>query len=297
MRRNANAGDYSSPGEAAAPVKMQPPCHARLASLKDAVYPLLRCQFRNDRSEWSAHARHQMDSREPENLAEALVKRQGSSEDAGRPTTTWSRDKARARISASCRNAGTRNAASGNRQRHARGDIAGRLRPRSTRSRPSCRRRSRGAPPRQGAGRRAGGDSGRAARRRAVGEDEHDDLSARSARPAAAELGEGAFRDRRSARHDGFRARRKAVGSRFTVLKGQFARLERALGQFMLDLHTTEHGYTEVQPPLMVRRRDVRNRATAEVRRGLFLAYRAQDLGSVVDSAARLGLRQNRTQA
>jgi seryl-tRNA synthetase len=36
------------------------------------------------------------------------------------------------------------------------------------------------------------------------------------------------------------------------VLKGQLARLERALGQFMLDLHTTEHGYTEVQPPLMV---------------------------------------------
>ncbi len=42
-------------------------------------------------------------------------------------------------------------------------------------------------------------------------------------------------------------------GSRFTVLKGQLARLERALGQFMLDLHTTEHGYTEVQVPLMVR--------------------------------------------
>ena len=31
------------------------------------------------------------------------------------------------------------------------------------------------------------------------------------------------------------------------------ARLERALGQFMLDLHTTEHGYTEVTPPLLVR--------------------------------------------
>ena len=42
-------------------------------------------------------------------------------------------------------------------------------------------------------------------------------------------------------------------GSRFTVLSGQIARLERALGQFMLDLHTTEHGYTEVQPPLLVR--------------------------------------------
>jgi seryl-tRNA synthetase len=37
------------------------------------------------------------------------------------------------------------------------------------------------------------------------------------------------------------------------VIKGQLARLERALGQFMLDLHTTEHGYQEIQPPLMVR--------------------------------------------
>ena len=42
-------------------------------------------------------------------------------------------------------------------------------------------------------------------------------------------------------------------GSRFTVLKGKLARLERALGQFMLDLHTGEHGYVEVQPPLLVR--------------------------------------------
>ncbi|WP_432283656.1 serine--tRNA ligase [Aminobacter sp. BA135] len=45
----------------------------------------------------------------------------------------------------------------------------------------------------------------------------------------------------------------KLSGARFTVLKGQMARLERALGQFMLDLHTSEHGYTEVQPPLLVR--------------------------------------------
>ncbi|WP_309085401.1 serine--tRNA ligase [Chelativorans sp.] len=45
----------------------------------------------------------------------------------------------------------------------------------------------------------------------------------------------------------------KLSGARFTVLSGQLARLERALGQFMLDLHTTEHGYTEVQPPLIVR--------------------------------------------
>jgi seryl-tRNA synthetase len=42
-------------------------------------------------------------------------------------------------------------------------------------------------------------------------------------------------------------------GSRFVVLKGQLARLERAIGQFMLDLHTEEFGYTEIAPPLLVR--------------------------------------------
>jgi seryl-tRNA synthetase len=42
-------------------------------------------------------------------------------------------------------------------------------------------------------------------------------------------------------------------GSRFAVLRGQMARLHRALGQFMLDLQTREHGYTEVIPPLLVR--------------------------------------------
>jgi len=50
-----------------------------------------------------------------------------------------------------------------------------------------------------------------------------------------------------------FETAAKLSGSRFVVLKGQLARMERALGQFMLDLHTQEHGYTEVQPPLLVR--------------------------------------------
>jgi seryl-tRNA synthetase len=50
-----------------------------------------------------------------------------------------------------------------------------------------------------------------------------------------------------------FETAAKLSGSRFVVLKGQVARLERALGQFMLDLHTTQHGYTEVQPPLLVK--------------------------------------------
>ena len=45
----------------------------------------------------------------------------------------------------------------------------------------------------------------------------------------------------------------KLSGARFVVLKGALARLERALGQFMLDLHTGEHGYAEVNPPLLVR--------------------------------------------
>ena len=50
-----------------------------------------------------------------------------------------------------------------------------------------------------------------------------------------------------------FEAAAKIAGSRFTVLKGQLARLERALGQFMIDTHTQEHGYTEVHAPLLVR--------------------------------------------
>jgi seryl-tRNA synthetase len=50
-----------------------------------------------------------------------------------------------------------------------------------------------------------------------------------------------------------FEGAAKIAGSRFTIVKGQLARLERALGQFMLDLHTSEHGYLEVQPPLMTR--------------------------------------------
>ena len=50
-----------------------------------------------------------------------------------------------------------------------------------------------------------------------------------------------------------FETAAKLSGARFVVLKGALARLERALAQFMLDLHTSEHGYTEVAPPLLVR--------------------------------------------
>src|ERR1051325_10452064 len=50
-----------------------------------------------------------------------------------------------------------------------------------------------------------------------------------------------------------FETAAKLSGARFVVLKKGLARLERALGQFMLDLHTTEHGYTEGAPPVLVR--------------------------------------------
>ncbi|EGF94833.1 Serine--tRNA ligase [Brevundimonas diminuta] len=50
-----------------------------------------------------------------------------------------------------------------------------------------------------------------------------------------------------------FEAAAKMSGSRFAVLKGQLARLERAIGQFMLDLQTGKHGYQEVAPPYMVK--------------------------------------------
>ncbi len=49
-----------------------------------------------------------------------------------------------------------------------------------------------------------------------------------------------------------FETATKMAGSRFTILRGGLARLERALGQFMLDTHTTQHGYTEHTVPFLV---------------------------------------------
>lgn len=50
-----------------------------------------------------------------------------------------------------------------------------------------------------------------------------------------------------------FEAAARMSGARFVVLKSQVARLERALGQFMLDLQTVQNGYTEISPPLLVK--------------------------------------------
>jgi len=49
-----------------------------------------------------------------------------------------------------------------------------------------------------------------------------------------------------------FETAAKVAGARMTILKGALARMERALGLFMLDVHTAEHGYTEINPPLLV---------------------------------------------
>ncbi|MEQ8356952.1 MAG: serine--tRNA ligase [Kiloniellaceae bacterium] len=50
-----------------------------------------------------------------------------------------------------------------------------------------------------------------------------------------------------------FETAAKLSGARFAIMRGKVARLHRALAQFMLDLHTTEHGYVETAPPLLVR--------------------------------------------
>ncbi len=90
----------------------------------------------------------------------------------------------------------------------------------------------------------------------------------------------------------------KLSGARFVVLQKGLARLERALGQFMLDVHTGEHGYTEVAPPLLVR--DEVMFGTAQLPKfeedqfwaisgGLFLPYseaELEEVGKVSDAIA-----------
>jgi len=87
------------------------------------------------------------------------------------------------------------------------------------------------------------------------GADEHGNVEYRrhGERPMANHLGRQHFEIGEALGLMDFEAASRMSGSRFTVLKGQLARLERALGQFMIDLHTVEHGYTEVSPPLLVK--------------------------------------------
>jgi seryl-tRNA synthetase len=87
------------------------------------------------------------------------------------------------------------------------------------------------------------------------GADEHGNVEYRrhGERPMANHLGKQHFEIGEAMGLMDFEAASKMSGARFTVLRGQLARLERALGQFMIDLHTVEHGYTEVSPPLLVK--------------------------------------------
>ena len=88
-----------------------------------------------------------------------------------------------------------------------------------------------------------------------VGRDEHDNVEVRRVgEPRRIDSAKEHWQIGEAMGLMDFERAARLSGARFTVLKGQLARLERALGQFMLDLHTTEHGYTEVQPPLMVNR-------------------------------------------
>jgi seryl-tRNA synthetase len=73
-----------------------------------------------------------------------------------------------------------------------------------------------------------------------------------------------------------FETAAKLSGSRFVVLERQIARLSRAIGQFMLDTHTEEHGYTEVMPPLMVR--DDIMRGTAQLPKFMDDQFMAADM-------------------
>ncbi|NKN36351.1 serine--tRNA ligase [Agrobacterium sp. a22-2] len=88
-----------------------------------------------------------------------------------------------------------------------------------------------------------------------VGKDEHDNVVARTIgeKPRWNHTAKEHFEIGEALGYMDFERAAKLSGARFTVLTGPLARLERALGQFMLDLHTSEHGYTEVSSPLMVR--------------------------------------------
>ncbi len=105
-----------------------------------------------------------------------------------------------------------------------------------------------------------------------------------------------------------FETAAKLSGARFVVLKKGLARLERALAQFMLDVHTTDHGYTEVAPPLLVRDEVMFGTAqlpkfsedqfrveTEEIQRRYAYANFELDKTHVLDYAERHGIEAART--
>src|SRR2546421_6159707 len=90
-----------------------------------------------------------------------------------------------------------------------------------------------------------------------------------------------------------FEAAAKLSGARFVVLKKGLARLERAIGQFMLDLHTNEHGYTEINPPLLVR--DGVMFGTGQLwkfRDDQFQTFTDEDRWTMLDSYAKSAMRE-----
>ncbi len=92
-----------------------------------------------------------------------------------------------------------------------------------------------------------------------------------------------------------FETAAKLSGSRFVVLRKGLARMERALGQFMLDLHTTEHGYEEIQPPLLVR--DDTMFGTAQLPKFVddqFLATRTVNRAELLSDALRFAMADDR---
>jgi seryl-tRNA synthetase len=102
-----------------------------------------------------------------------------------------------------------------------------------------------------------------------------------------------------------FETAAKLSGARFVVLKGALARLERALAQFMLDLHTSEYksedgrelgGYTEINPPLLVR--DETMFGTAQLPKFMddqFLATRSVSLAEAADTLVDFVVKENYT--
>ncbi|MBX4926179.1 serine--tRNA ligase [Rhizobium binae] len=88
-----------------------------------------------------------------------------------------------------------------------------------------------------------------------VGKDEHDNAVTRivGEKPRWNHTPKEHFEIGEALGYMDFERAARLSGSRFTVLTGPLAKLERALGQYMIDLHTREHGYTEVSSPLLVR--------------------------------------------